>query len=202
MSAPELRVEGFLPRAHVCSVMGTDQYPSLAGALRRADRGHPASRRLDIPLEGIHGASVHQLEKGEAPPGRRLRRAVANRGHPAARQSARQMSVSRSPTWGWRGHRAPIPAQRVATGPSLTGSSMPKHRYDVGAIRARGVPRCAAAGRCCRVTSSRHECEHFGGAVAPAQPPTRRDHVSKRGRPAPLYLTLPTAWVTSRARMR
>lgn len=83
MGAPHSRVQGFLAAGHVCSVMGTGEYPPLAARF-----GVPivvtGFEPLDI-LDGIR-RTVAQLERGEARVENAYPRVVRPEGNPAARQ--------------------------------------------------------------------------------------------------------------------
>ncbi|MFL6026380.1 MAG: hydrogenase formation protein HypD, partial [Friedmanniella sp.] len=83
MTAPVCRVQAFLAAGHVCSVMGTREYPPLASRY-----GVPivvtGFEPLDI-LEGIRRA-VHQLEEGRHELENAYARAVSDDGNPTARR--------------------------------------------------------------------------------------------------------------------
>jgi len=108
MSAPNCRVEAFLAAGHVCSVMGTEQYPPLVERF-----GLPivvtGFEPLDI-LEGIR-RTVHQLERGEARLENAYERVVPDAGNPAAR--ALLVQVFEVTDRGWRGIGT-IPASGLA----------------------------------------------------------------------------------------
>ena len=83
MQSPTCRVQAFLAAGHVCSVMGTEEYPPLV------DRYSvpivvTGFEPLDI-LEGIR-RTVHQLERGEADLDNAYARAVPPEGNLAARK--------------------------------------------------------------------------------------------------------------------
>ena len=108
MTSPTCRVQGFLAAGHVCSVMGTAEYPPLAErfAVPIVVTGFEP---LDI-LEGIR-RTVHQLEAGESKVDNAYGRAVPAEGNPAAR--ALLEDVFTVTDRGWRGHRR-HPGQRLA----------------------------------------------------------------------------------------
>jgi hydrogenase expression/formation protein HypD len=81
MRAPRCRVQAFLAAGHVCSVMGTTEYPELA-ARHRVPIVVTGFEPLDI-LEGVRRA-VHQLERGEHRVDNAYQRAVRDAGNPAA----------------------------------------------------------------------------------------------------------------------
>ena len=83
MQSPTCRVQAFLAAGHVCSVMGTQEYPPLV------DRYSvpivvTGFEPLDI-LEGIR-RTVHQLERGESYLDNAYARAVQPEGNVAARK--------------------------------------------------------------------------------------------------------------------
>ncbi|HET9759461.1 MAG TPA: hydrogenase formation protein HypD, partial [Nocardioidaceae bacterium] len=81
MTSPDCRVQAFLAAGHVCTVMGTGEYPPLAERF-----GVPivvtGFEPLDI-LEGIRRA-VHQLEEGRAEVENAYARVVLPEGNPVA----------------------------------------------------------------------------------------------------------------------
>jgi hydrogenase expression/formation protein HypD len=179
MSAPNCRVEGFLAAGHVCSVMGTDQYPSLVERY-----GVPivvtGFEPLDI-LEGIR-RTVHQLEKGEAHLENAYGRAVPAEGNPAARKLLDE--VFEVTDRGWRGiGTIPLSGWRLA--PRYRQFDA-EHRYDVGAIRPEESTVCRS-GEVLQGHIKPHECEAFGGACTPRNP-LGATMVSSEGACAAYYL--------------
>jgi hydrogenase expression/formation protein HypD len=82
MESPDCRVQGFLAAGHVCTVMGTSEYPPLAEKYR-VPMVVTGFEPLDI-LEGIR-RTVTQLEKGRHELENAYPRAVAAEGNPAAK---------------------------------------------------------------------------------------------------------------------
>src|SRR5690606_2474435 len=82
MRSPDCRVQGFLAAGHVCSVMGTREYPALAERFR-VPIVVTGFEPLDI-LEGVR-RTVRQLERGEHTVDNAYPRAVRDEGNPAAR---------------------------------------------------------------------------------------------------------------------
>ena len=108
MQSPTCRVQGFLAAGHVCSVMGTAEYPELADKY-----GVPivvtGFEPLDI-LEGIR-RTVVQLEAGRYEVENAYPRAVRDEGNPAAMEMLRDVFEVTDRTWrgigmipgsGWR----------------------------------------------------------------------------------------------------
>lgn len=98
MEAPECRVQGFLAAGHVCSVMGTAEYPPLAEKYR-VPLVVTGFEPLDI-LEGIR-RTVTQLEQGRHEVDNAYPRAVRAEGNPAAK--AMLNDVFEVTDRGWRG---------------------------------------------------------------------------------------------------
>ena len=144
MESPTCRVQAFLAAGHVCSVMGTAEYPPLAEKY-----GVPivvtGFEPLDI-LEGIR-RTVLQLESGRHEVENAYPRAVTRRGQ-RRRRMAMLRDVFEVTDRAWRGIGM-IPAQRLAAVRAL-----PRLRRR-GAVRRRRhrTPtsrRSAAPARCCR----------------------------------------------------
>src|SRR6478609_1104865 len=81
MTAPVCRVQAFLAAGHVCTVMGTSEYPALAERFQ-VPIVVTGFEPLDI-LEGIR-RTVRQLERGEHTVENAYPRAVRAEGNPAA----------------------------------------------------------------------------------------------------------------------
>ena len=94
MQSPTCRVQAFLAAGHVCSVMGTEEYPELAERFR-VPIVVTGFEPLDI-LEGVR-RTVHQLERGEHTRRQRLRARRAPGGQPGGPGACWRTS-SRSPT--------------------------------------------------------------------------------------------------------
>jgi hydrogenase expression/formation protein HypD len=108
MESPTCRVQAFLAAGHVCSVMGTAEYPPLA-AKYRVPIVVTGFEPLDI-LEGIR-RTVLQLESGRHVVENAYPRAVQAEGNPAAMQMLRDVFEVTDRSWrgigmiagsGWR----------------------------------------------------------------------------------------------------
>ncbi|WP_405165716.1 hydrogenase formation protein HypD [Nocardia sp. NBC_01499] len=88
MESPSCRVQAFLAAGHVCSVMGTEEYPPLA-AKYKVPMVVTGFEPLDI-LEGIR-RTVIQLEAGKYELENAYPRAVQAAGNPAARAMLRDV---------------------------------------------------------------------------------------------------------------
>jgi len=108
MAAPGNRVQAFLAAGHVCTVMGTGQYPAIA-ARYRVPIVVSGFEPLDI-LEAVRRAIV-QLEAGRAEVENAYGRAVADGGNVAARAAIAEVFEECAREWrgmgviprsGWR----------------------------------------------------------------------------------------------------
>ncbi len=179
MQSPTCRVQGFLAAGHVCSVMGTREYPPLV------DRFHvpivvTGFEPLDI-LEGIRRA-VHQLERGEATLENAYARAVQPEGNVAALKLLQDVFevVDR----GWRG---------IGTIPGSGWRLSPKYReldaefrFEVGDIHTAESSICRS-GEVLQGLIKPHECAAFGKECTPRNP-LGATMVSSEGACAAYYL--------------
>lgn len=108
LRGPGPRIDAFLAAGHVCSVMGTGQYPPIA-AKHRVPIVVTGFEPLDL-LEGIRRAVV-QLEEGRACVENAYPRAVTTEGNAAARRTIAEVFATTDRTWrgigtipasGWR----------------------------------------------------------------------------------------------------
>jgi hydrogenase expression/formation protein HypD len=108
MAAPECRVQAFLAAGHVCSVMGTAEYPALTERYR-VPIVVTGFEPLDI-LEGIRRAVI-QLEAGRHDLENAYPRVVPAEGNPAARKMLADVFTVTDRAWrgigtipgsGWR----------------------------------------------------------------------------------------------------
>ena len=140
MESPSCRVQAFLAAGHVCSVMGTSQYPPLAERY-----GVPivvtGFEPLDI-LEGIR-RTVIQLEEGRHELENAYPRVVPPEGNKAAMEMLEDVFEVTDRTWRGIGM---IPAQRLAAvgevrrarrRAALLGDRHPHRRVAAVPLRAR-----------------------------------------------------------------
>jgi hydrogenase expression/formation protein HypD len=179
MQSPTCRVQGFLAAGHVCSVMGTSEYPELVDKFR-VPIVVTGFEPLDI-LEGIR-RTVHQLENGEAKLDNAYGRVVAPEGNPAAR--ALLNDVFEVTDRGWRG---------IGTIPDSGWQLAPKyrefdaqHRFDVTGIDTAESTVCRS-GEVLQGFIKPHECEAFGTTCTPRNP-LGATMVSSEGACAAYYL--------------
>jgi hydrogenase expression/formation protein HypD len=162
MQSPTCRVQGFLAAGHVCSVMGTHEYPTLVERY-----GVPivvtGFEPLDI-LEGIR-RTVHQLERGEAVLDNAYARAVPPEGNPAAR--ALLDDVFEVTDRGWRGIGV-IPKSGWQLAPKYREFDA-AHRFDVTGIDTAESTVCRS-GEVLQGFIKPNECAAFGKECTPRNP--------------------------------
>ncbi|WP_458248376.1 hydrogenase formation protein HypD [Streptomyces sp. MAI_2237] len=179
MTAPSCRVQGFLAAGHVCSVMGTAEYPRLAERF-----GVPlvvtGFEPLDI-LEGIRRA-VRQLERGEHRVENAYPRAVREDGNPAAVRMIEE--VFEVTDRNWRGI-GPIPASGWRLTEAFRAFDA-EHRFQVTDIRTEEPAECRA-GEVLQGLIKPTECAAFGTSCTP-RTPLGATMVSSEGACAAYYL--------------
>ncbi|MFG3506900.1 hydrogenase formation protein HypD [Streptomyces sp. NPDC047821] len=179
MRSPDCRVQGFLAAGHVCSVMGTEEYPGLADRF-----GVPivvtGFEPLDI-LEGVR-RTVRQLERGEHRVENAYERAVRPEGNPAAR--AMLDDVFEVTDRAWRGIGViPDSGWRLS---ARYRDHDAEHRFQVGDITTREPAECRS-GEVLQGLLKPHECEAFGTTCTP-RTPLGATMVSSEGACAAYYL--------------
>ncbi|MFF4884274.1 hydrogenase formation protein HypD [Streptomyces nigra] len=179
MTAPACRVQGFLAAGHVCSVMGTAEYPGLADRF-----GVPVVvtgfEPLDI-LEGIR-RTVRQLERGEHRVENAYPRAVRDDGNPAAVHMIEE--VFEVTDRNWRGI-GPIPASGWRLSEAFRAYDA-EHRFDVAGIRTEEPAECRS-GEVLQGLIKPTECAAFGTTCTP-RTPLGATMVSNEGACAAYYL--------------
>jgi hydrogenase expression/formation protein HypD len=154
MESPTCRVQGFLAAGHVCSVMGTAEYPPLA-ARYEVPIVVTGFEPLDI-LEGIR-RTVVQLEEGRHEVENAYPRAVPAEGNPTAVSMLRDVfdvtdrawrGIGTIPGSGWR------LSERYADFDA-------ELRFDVTDIRTDESPLCRS-GEVLQGLIKPHECSAFG----------------------------------------
>jgi hydrogenase expression/formation protein HypD len=179
MTSPDCRVQAFLAAGHVCSVMGTEEYPELAERFK-VPIVVTGFEPLDI-LEGVRRA-VLQLERGEHRVENAYPRAVRTEGNPAARQML--ADVFEVTDRAWRGIGViPQSGWRLAERYRAFDA---EHRFEVGAINT-VEPAACRAGEVLQGLLKPHECEAFGTTCTP-RTPLGATMVSSEGACAAYYL--------------
>ncbi|MBL8961795.1 MAG: hydrogenase formation protein HypD [Gemmatimonadetes bacterium] len=162
MRAPNNRVQAFLAAGHVCSVMGTWQYPSLA-AQHRVPIVVTGFEPLDV-LEGIRRA-VRHLEAGEHVVDNAYERVVTVEGNRPAQSLLDEVfevtdrvwrGIGTIPQSGWSLREAYRDFDAVS-------------RFDVAGIRTSESTLCRA-GDVLRGVIKPNACAAFGKACTPRTP--------------------------------
>ncbi len=179
MESPTCRVQGFLAAGHVCSVMGTEEYPALAERYR-VPIVVTGFEPLDI-LEGLR-RTVRQLEAGEHVVDNAYPRAVPAEGNPAAK--AMLADVFEVTDRNWRGiGMIPQSGWRLS---SRYAQFDAERRFDVGHLRTEESSVCRS-GQVLQGLIKPHECEAFGTLCTP-RTPLGATMVSSEGACAAYYL--------------
>ena len=162
MRSPGNRVNAFLAAGHVCSVMGTWQYPPLAERF-----GVPivvtGFEPLDL-LEGIR-RTVVQLEQGRHEVENAYARVVSQRGNEAAQAVLGEVfaAVDRA----WRGIGViPSSGWRLADAYRDFDAEI---RFDVSGVTAAESPLCRS-GEVLQGTLKPNQCPAFGAECTPRKP--------------------------------
>ena len=162
MRSPGNRVQAFLAAGHVCSVMGTGQYPPLAERF-----GVPivvtGFEPLDL-LQGIRRAVV-QLEHGRHDVENAYARVVSERGNEPAQAVIAEVfaPVDRA----WRGIGV-IPASGWRLADAYRDVDA-EFRFAVGHVTAEESPLCRS-GEVLRGTLKPNQCPAFGKECTPRTP--------------------------------
>ncbi|MFJ4918853.1 hydrogenase formation protein HypD [Streptomyces sp. NPDC088725] len=162
MESPTCRVQAFLAAGHVCSVMGTAQYPPLAEKY-----GVPivvtGFEPLDI-LEGIR-QTVVQLEEGRHEVENAYTRAVRPEGNIPAMDMLRDVFEVTDRTWRGIGL---IPGSGWQLSRKYSAFDA-ENRFDVTGIRTDESPLCRS-GDVLQGFIKPHECAAFGKECTPRKP--------------------------------
>jgi hydrogenase expression/formation protein HypD len=162
MQSPGNRVNAFLAAGHVCSVMGTWQYPPLSVRF-----GVPivvtGFEPLDL-LDGIRRAVV-QLEAGRAEVENAYPRVVSERGNEAAQRVIAEVFAPTDRAW--RGIGV-IPASGWRLADAYREFDA-ERRFGVGGITAIESPLCKS-GEVLRGTLKPDQCPAFGKECTPRTP--------------------------------
>jgi len=162
MLSPGNRVNAFLAAGHVCSVMGTWQYPPLA-----EEFGVPivvtGFEPLDL-LEGIRRA-VMQLEAGRHELENAYPRVVCERGNEPAQEVLGEVFATVDRTWRGIG-MIPASGWRLA---DAYADYDAERRFDLGSITAEESPLCQS-GAVLKGTLKPSQCPAFGRECTPRTP--------------------------------
>jgi hydrogenase expression/formation protein HypD len=179
MQSPTCRVQAFLAAGHVCSVMGTEEYPPLVEQFS-VPIVVTGFEPLDI-LEGIR-RTVHQLEHGESYLDNAYARAVPAEGNPAARKLLSDVFMVTDR--GWRGIGViPDSGWRLAEHYREFDA---EYRFQVAGINTAESSVCRS-GEVLQGLIKPHECAAFGTQCTPRNP-LGATMVSTEGACAAYYL--------------
>jgi hydrogenase expression/formation protein HypD len=179
MQSPTCRVQAFLAAGHVCSVMGTAEYPALVDRFS-VPIVVTGFEPLDI-LEGIR-RTVQQLERGEARLDNAYLRAAPAAGNPVAQQLLRD--VFEVTDRAWRGIGT-IPDSGWRLAPKYRAYDA-EHRFQVGDIQTAESTVCRS-GEVLQGFIKPHQCSAFGTLCTPRNP-LGATMVSSEGACAAYYL--------------
>ncbi|WP_216916854.1 hydrogenase formation protein HypD [Nocardia noduli] len=179
MESPECRVQAFLAAGHVCSVMGTAEYPPLAEKYR-VPMVVTGFEPLDI-LEGIR-RTVVQLEQGRHEVENAYPRAVRAEGNPAAKTML--ADVFEVTDRAWRGIGV-IPRSGWRLSPRYRHYDA-EQRFSVDDLRTEESAICRS-GEVLQGLIKPHECAAFGKQCTPRNP-LGATMVSSEGACAAYYL--------------
>ncbi|MBL7495894.1 hydrogenase formation protein HypD [Frankia sp. CNm7] len=179
MESPACRVQAFLAAGHVCSVMGTGEYPPLAERYR-VPIVVTGFEPLDI-LEGVRRAVI-QLEAGRHVVDNAYPRAVPAEGNPAARAMLRDVFEVTDRAWRGIGTIARS-GWRLSAAYQEFDAEL---RFDVTGLRADESTLCRS-GEVLQGLLKPHECAAFGVECTPRHP-LGATMVSSEGACAAYYL--------------
>ncbi|WP_055598590.1 hydrogenase formation protein HypD [Streptomyces aureus] len=179
MRSPDCRVQGFLAAGHVCSVMGTAEYPELAQR-HQVPIVVTGFEPLDI-LEGVR-RTLLQLERGEHTVENAYQRAVTAEGNPAAQ--AMLSDVFEITDRAWRGIGV-IPDSGWRLSERYRDHDA-EYRFSVEGIVTREPAECRS-GEVLQGLLKPNECEAFGTTCTPRSP-LGATMVSSEGACAAYYL--------------
>ncbi|MFE2376406.1 hydrogenase formation protein HypD [Streptomyces sp. NPDC059398] len=162
MESATCRVQGFLAAGHVCSVMGTSEYPPLTEKYR-VPIVVTGFEPLDI-LEGIR-RTVVQLEEGRHEVENAYSRAVRDEGNLPAMEMLRDVFEVTDRTWRGIG-TIPRSGWRLAPGYAEFDAEL---RFDVTGIRTAESELCRS-GDVLQGLIKPHECPAFGKECTPRNP--------------------------------
>jgi hydrogenase expression/formation protein HypD len=179
MQSPTCRVQGFLAAGHVCSVMGTAEYPALVDRFK-VPIVVTGFEPLDI-LEGIR-RTVVQLEEGRHEVENAYTRAVTDQGNAAAMTMLEDVFEVTDRTWRGIGM---IPRSGWRLSPRYAAFDA-EARFSVTDIHTDESPLCRS-GEVLQGLIKPHECSAFGKECTPRNP-LGATMVSSEGACAAYYL--------------
>jgi hydrogenase expression/formation protein HypD len=162
LSSPNCRVQGFLAAGHVCTVMGFEEYFSVAKKYRV-----PIVVTGFEPLDILQGVlmTVRQLESGRAEVENQYSRAVRREGNLPAQELIKK--VFRIVPRKWRGV-GEIPQSGLGLGGEYAAFDAAK-RFGLADRRVEESSECRS-GLVLQGQIKPHECPAFGGECTPEHP--------------------------------
>lgn len=162
LGAADNRVQGFLAAGHVCAIMGTGEYHSIAREFH-SPIVVTGFEPLDI-MEGLLRC-VRQLESGRAEVENAYARAVRAEGNLPARALVEEAFAVSDRNWRGLG---PIPASGWGLRPELA-------HYDAPKKFGLAIPVSVESGECIsgeimRGVKKPHDCQSFGTRCTPEHP--------------------------------
>ena len=180
-TSPVCRVQAFLAAGHVCTVMGTEEYPALAETVPGARSWSPASSRSTSSRAS--GAPSTSSRRAGTSVENAYPRAVHAGGQPGGAGRCSRTS-SRSPTASWRGiGMIPQSGWRLS---ERYREYDAEHRFAVTGIHTEESTICRS-GEVLQGLIKPHECAAFGTACTPRNP-LGATMVSSEGACAAYYL--------------
>ncbi len=179
LSSPVNRVQAFLAAGHVCTVMGTQEYPPLAERFQ-VPIVVTGFEPLDV-LAGIRCA-VLQLEKGEARVENAYARVVSEKGNLEAQRLLAEVFEVTDRTWRGIGT---IPSSGWQLTPAYQAFDAVQ-RFNVGTIQTHESPLCRS-GEVLQGLIKPNQCPAFGKQCTPRSP-LGATMVSSEGACAAYYL--------------
>ncbi len=162
LASPACRVDAFLAAGHVCTIMGTHEYPPLVEAY-----GVPIVVTGFEPLDILQGVymCVKQLEEGRAEVENQYRRAVRDAGNIPARDMIRRVFEIVPRTWRGIGE---IPQSGLALRAEYVDFDATR-RFDVSGVHAEESTECIS-GLVLQGLKKPTECPAFGVSCTPESP--------------------------------
>lgn len=162
LSSSTNQVQGFLAAGHVCTVMGYEDYPPLAGEF-----GVPivvtGFEPLDL-LEGVYRC-IRMLEEGRHGVENQYTRAVRREGNPAARRLLEEVFEVTDRKWRGIGM---IPESGYRLAPDYAGFDA-ERLFDVDRMDVEESDECIS-GLILQGIRKPHECPAFGTVCTPEHP--------------------------------
>ncbi|MBD3160492.1 MAG: hydrogenase formation protein HypD [Candidatus Eisenbacteria bacterium] len=162
LGSPKNRVRGFLAAGHVCTVMGTREYPSIA-----AEFGVPIVVTGFEPLDLARGilSCVRQLEEGRAEVENAYGRAVTDEGNRHAQETME--AVFEPCDRAWRGIGT-IPESGLRLRPDRAAFDA-ERRFDVGDVQTEESSVCIS-GEILQGLKKPIDCPAYGTECTPDHP--------------------------------